>query len=260
MAGGYDWPPRLVPWPSAVSVLTISRNDRPSPGRSRARDRCLLRPFRHELAVRHEAHAERHESARTLSRWPLTLACGSPLRRGRPARPLSQDRHQFHIPGAQLAQAPGVVPQLTAGPDGITSELPDLVLPIMLRLAVHDRDPRRDTSRAPAIRSSGTPAAVSAVSSRRQVLAVCGCHPKWAGAKAAEASPGSARGLPHHQAGPIAANGSSMTSTRLASSSVTRPQTYAAHTLISATTGAGSASRPRGTYRRLPGYWAVCSL
>ena len=179
MAGGYDWPPRLVPWPSAVSVLTISRNDRPSPGRSRARDRCLLRPFRHELAVRHEAHAERHESARTLSRWPLTLACGSPLRRGRPARPLSQDRNQFHIHGAQLAQAPGVVPQLTAGPDGITSELPDLVLPIMLRPALHDRDPRRDTSRTPAIRSSGTPAAVSAVSSRRQVLAVCGCHPKW---------------------------------------------------------------------------------
>ena len=36
MAGGYHWPPRLMRWPSAVSVLTISRNDRPSPGRSRA--------------------------------------------------------------------------------------------------------------------------------------------------------------------------------------------------------------------------------
>ncbi len=74
MVDGYHWPPRLVRWPSAVSVLTISRNDRPSPGRSRARDRCLLCLVRHELAVLHDAHAERHESARALSRWPLTLA------------------------------------------------------------------------------------------------------------------------------------------------------------------------------------------
>ncbi len=31
-----------------------------------------------------------------------------------------------------------LVPQLTAGPDGITRELPYLVLPIMLRLALHE--------------------------------------------------------------------------------------------------------------------------
>jgi hypothetical protein len=98
MVDGYHWPPRLVRWHSAVSVLTISRNDRPSPGRSRARYRCLLCLVRHELAVLHDAHAERHESARALSRWPLTLACGSALRRSRPARPLSQERHQFCIP------------------------------------------------------------------------------------------------------------------------------------------------------------------
>jgi hypothetical protein len=98
MVDGYHWPPRLVRWHSAVSVLTISRNDRPSPGRSRARYRCLLCLVRHELAVLHDAHAELHESARALSRWPLTLACGSALRRSRPARPLSQERHQFCIP------------------------------------------------------------------------------------------------------------------------------------------------------------------
>src|SRR5271166_3424417 len=68
-----------------------------------------------------------------------------------------------------------LVPQLTAGPDGITRELPYLVLPIMLRLALHDRDPPGGTLPAP--RPSGPRAA-------------CRGHPR---ARGHAGAPGAAR-------------------------------------------------------------------
>ena len=160
-------------------------------GRTLARS-LPARLVRHELAVRHDAHAERHESASALSRWPLTL----------PYLVLPIPGPAYYYAPARLARS--------RSPGGILPRPSHLV----------QRHPGRGQ------RGVQPPAGPGRVR----------LSPQVAGAKAAEASPGSARGLPYHQAGPMAANGSSTTSTRLASSSVTRPRSQAANILISAAT------------------------
>ena len=259
MAGGYHWPPRLVRWPSAVSVLTTSRNDRPSPGRLRAARSlpALPRP------ARTRGHARRARRATRIRPCAEPMAAHGSLRISSSARPTSTSP----VPGAPWVCIPGhssrragVVPQLTAGLDGITRELLDLILPIMLRLALYDRDPPAGYVPRPSHLVQRHPGR-----GQRGVQPPTGpgrvrVPPQVAGAKAADASPGSARGLPHHQAGPMAANGSSMTSTRLASSSVTRPRSQAANILISAATDRRFSFPATRDIPPVPGYSAVCPL